>query len=162
MLRKGLFKLTGDQRFYIKLFTDLSIFALTYYFSFLIRFGGNVPARELQAFLRTVPIALSVYSLTFLFFGLYKIMWRYSNINDLRRLIGAISSGMLIFILFILMMDEYIVQLKYPRSIFFIYPLLMGTFLGGTRFFYRIIRKEKFRKKMTGKSKKKGVDCRGR
>ena len=66
----------------------------------------------------------------FLFFWLYKGMWRYTGIYDLENLIKAcvISSGIIVFIL--------VLKVRFvglPRSIFVIDLLLTFLFLGGVR-----------------------------
>ena len=74
---------------------------------------------------------------SFLFFGIYKRIWRYSSTDDLLIITKAslISVILAAFALFLTIRLE-----DMPRSTMLIYLILLTLFTGGSRIFYRLIR----------------------
>ncbi len=104
-----------NRNFLIMLMGDICLMAASYFLAYYLRFDWDIPAGELANFQKTVIWIVLVKLLCFYFFGLYKGMWRYTGIEDLRNLIKAVitSSAMIVLILFIT------VRLAgFPRSIF--------------------------------------------
>ncbi|MCX8022730.1 MAG: polysaccharide biosynthesis protein [Syntrophorhabdaceae bacterium] len=73
-------------------------------------------------------------------FGLYKGVWRYASMNDLIRILKAITLGTIAFSAFVAF---YFRTGSFPRSTIIIDWFIIITFLGGSRFFYRFFREFK-------------------
>lgn len=100
-----------------------------------LRFNlDSIPAEFLDQALRVLPVMVVIQSLSFLYFGLYRGVWRFASMPDIVRIFRAVLIGvsLCVFVTFVMTRMTYI-----PRSSF---PLFMGlllTFLIGPRFLYR-------------------------
>jgi len=64
---------------------------------------------------------------------MYRGLWRYASLPDLRRMLVAISLGALAIALVVALF-----RLAYvPRSVLILYPILLAVFMGGSRVTYR-------------------------
>jgi len=84
-----------------------------------------------RALLWIVPLQMAV----FWRFGLYRGIWRYASLNDLRRIVLAVLlAGLLIpFVLWMLHVDLFV-----PRAVLVLNPLLLILMMGGGRLLYRM------------------------
>lgn len=105
------------------------------YSAFWLRFDGDVPASQIDLFLRHIPLLLAVRSLTFVPFRLYEGLWRYTGIYDLRNIVlGVLTSSVLFFsIVYVLLGNA-----QYPRSIYLIDAILLVCAMGGVRLARRV------------------------
>ena len=73
--------------------------------------------------------------------GLYRGVWRYASLNDLWAITRAVSLAVIIFAfaMFIWVRLEPL-----PRSVLVIEWFVLMAFLGGPRFFYRLIKDRRF------------------
>lgn len=118
-------------------FLYLSVIILTNYLAFYLKFDGKIPSNHLVAFKWGLPWILAVRGLTFIPFRLYQGLWRYSGINDLVRIIGAVLiSGLVSFV----WIKYFLVIQDYPSAIMAIDSALLILFLGGIRLERRISR----------------------
>jgi len=114
---------------------DISIIIMAYYFSYYLRFDGEINLNQLDNFKTTligiVPLKLAV----LYFFGLYKGMWRYTGIHDLIELINAnvVSSGFIMAAIFIT--HRFI---GFSRGVLIIDLMLCFLLLGGYRLIVRL------------------------
>jgi UDP-GlcNAc:undecaprenyl-phosphate GlcNAc-1-phosphate transferase len=87
----------------LRVFVDMAIVSLSYYFAFLLRYEGNF-APVKNYYLSTIALVLSTKIIIFHFAGLYRGAWRYTNINDLMRMVravifGCVASALLLWII---------------------------------------------------------------
>ena len=80
-----------NRRFF-RVFVDMAIISLSYYFAFLLRYEGNFDPVK-NYYLTTAPLVLATKIIIFHFAGLYRGAWRYTNINDLMRMLKAVILG---------------------------------------------------------------------
>ena len=130
-----MFRVFRNRNFVIMLAADAVVVVFSLFLAYSLRFDGNIPSGEIDNFLKIVFWVAPLKLLSFFYFGLYKGMWRYTGIQDLKNLIKAclISSSVIVAILLLTIRFQ-----GYPRSIF---PLdLMLTFLlaGGVRLGIRL------------------------
>ncbi len=64
---------------------------------------------------------------------MYRGLWRYASLPDLRRMLVAIGLGAMAIALVVALF-----RLAYvPRSVLILYPILLAVFMGGSRVTYR-------------------------
>src|SRR5512143_309810 len=90
--------LIKNRHFWMILVLDVGLLFFAYYFSYYIRFEGEIPAEHAVSFERTVWLIIPFKLACFIGFGLYRGMWRYMSIPDLFNLIKATlaSSGVIV------------------------------------------------------------------
>jgi len=123
----------------VVILSDIALIVFTFYLAFWIRFleEGLFFPRYFPLFKQTLPLIMVVYFVSFVFFGLYKGLWRYASINDLMRIFRAILVGALLSVAGMV----FILGLRaFPRSIFIIHPLLLFFFIGASRLGIRLFK----------------------
>lgn len=117
----------------IAILHDLLAVAACWYIAYWLRFNLDIPKEFLIRCLSSLPLVVPVHALSFQFGGLYRGIWRYASLMDLRRIILAVVSAGLIVAFAVLMASIQGV----PRSVFVLHPLLLVMLMGGSRFVYR-------------------------
>ena len=114
----------------------MALIVLANYLAFWIRFDGVVPAREREIMLRMIPWLMLIRGLTFVPSQLYKGLWRYTGIWDLRNVIGGVVASTVLFYITV----HWLFGIRnYPLSIFIIDSLLLIFFMGGSRLARRLV-----------------------
>jgi FlaA1/EpsC-like NDP-sugar epimerase len=119
---------------YVAMLHDVVVASAIWYVAFLLRFNFDIPANFIDTIAKSLPLVIAVEFACFLFFGLYRGLWRFASIPDLKRIIRAVALSALIigFASFILHP-----QIIIPRSVLILNPLLLVLVMGGSRFTYR-------------------------
>jgi FlaA1/EpsC-like NDP-sugar epimerase len=113
----------------------LSLVATSNYAAFWLRFDGDIPAPEVDLFLRAMPSLLIIRGLTFARFRLFQGLWRYTSLWDLRNIVLGVGSSS---VLFYVVVHWLIGATAYPRSVFLIDALLLVCLMGGVRLAHRM------------------------
>jgi FlaA1/EpsC-like NDP-sugar epimerase len=125
----------------IKIFLAFSHDFLAIFFSwflaYALRFNFAIPDEHLEVLLKALPPVLLISILSFYFVGLYRGVWRFASITDLKRIISSVLLASFILIAFFFMYKEIGMI---PRSVLVIHPLLLILVMGGSRFIYRAIK----------------------
>ena len=102
--------------------------------AYFLRFNFSIPEGQLQEMLQSVTWVVVLQGLIFISFGLYRGVWRFASVLDLKRLIMAIGSAAILIsaVLFMVKTSDSV-----PRSILILDPLLLLLMMGGSRFAYR-------------------------
>jgi len=98
--------------------------------AFLLRFDGNVPAKEWAAQLAMLPWLLMARTGGFMAFGRFRGLWRFPSLYDLRDILLAVLSGSLGFYILVRWVFD---RSNYPRSIYLIDGLVLIALLSGFR-----------------------------
>ena len=108
---------------------------LANYLAFWIRFDGVVSEGVLAPMIKMMPWLILIRGLMFVPLQLYKGMWRYTGIWDLRNVIIGVIGSTIVF--YVVVHWGYGLK-DYPRSIFIIDSLLLIFFMGGSRLAHRL------------------------
>jgi FlaA1/EpsC-like NDP-sugar epimerase len=131
---------TTFQNRYI-LFADLLVIVASVFGSYAIRFELG----EVFYFYITLPsaywligTAVIIKPLVFYFFGLYKRMWSYASVQELKLVFFAVSTSSAAVSLIIVVLASMKVYTGFPRGILIIDWLLTMFMVGGVRFVIRL------------------------
>jgi len=125
--------------------------AAAFVLAFLIRFDfTSIPTVYRELMLKALPISTGIKGITIICFGLTSGLWRYVGINDLARILKAVSASALAFLVTSLVLFGH----GFPRSIYFLDFLLTVMLFGGMRFAIRLFR-ESFRPALRSASGKR-------
>ena len=121
-------------RWLLVLIHDTVAAVLAWVGAFWLRFNLMVPEDILANILYIGAWVIPVQASIFLSFGLYRGIWRYASLHDLKRILGAVAiAGLSIPLIIVL----FRVQSQLPRSVLLIDPILLLMFMGGSRLAYR-------------------------
>ncbi|MDD5611790.1 MAG: nucleoside-diphosphate sugar epimerase/dehydratase [Gallionella sp.] len=120
---------------------DIVASMLAWIFAYLLRFNFELPehfSTEMQQTLMwIVPLQVAI----FWKMGLYRGIWRYASLNDLRRIVLAVLFAALAIPVVLRMMRSGLIV---PRSVLIMDPLLMILMMGGSRILYRLWKETRF------------------
>ena len=112
---------------------DLAAVAVCWLLAYWLRYNLTIPEVLVDGALHTLPAVLLIYGPACWFFGLYRGIWRYASMMDMRRIIVAVGAAAVVSAAAI-----YMFQLgPVPRSVLILHPLLLILVMGGSRFAYR-------------------------
>ena len=115
-------------------FHDVAVAALAWLAAFSLRFNFEIPPEFEIVMWKTVGGIMLLDAICFWRFGLYKGLWRYASIHDLRLILVAVGVAALAFpAMFVLAQRGFVV----PRSVFILHPILLLLLMGGSRMLYR-------------------------
>src|SRR6185437_6602090 len=101
-------------RIWLIAFSQVTLIACSYYFSFLLRLDIPLEGASRLLFWETIPIVLVIKLLVFYRFGLLRGWWRYVGMSDIANIgMASFVSSTLIFLLIELMIHFQ----GYPRSV---------------------------------------------
>ena len=112
---------------------DLVAVAVCWFLAYWLRFNLDVPEKFLQGARGALPPVLLVHAAACWFFGLYRGIWRYASLMDLRRIIVAVATAAIAVVAVLFMLH----QPNVPRSVLILHPILLVLAMGGGRFAYR-------------------------
>lgn len=117
----------------LALIHDLLAVVVCWLLAYWLRFNFEIPDSYFVGGLRSLLLVLCLYAPVFWILGLYRGIWRYASLMDLRRIIEAVglSSIGVAAAMFMLAMPDV------PRSVLLLHPLLLVLAMGGSRFAYR-------------------------
>ena len=112
---------------------DLVALALCWYGAYWLRFNLYLPEPFLTGAHQALIIVVWIYAPVYWLSGLYRGIWRYASLMDLRRIILAVGLSALIVAVATFMLAIPLV----PRSVLVLHPILLIMAMGGSRFVYR-------------------------
>jgi FlaA1/EpsC-like NDP-sugar epimerase len=121
---------------------DLLMIPTAWFGAYWLRFNLEmIPEPYLMQALAMLPAVMLVHVGVFVYFGLYRGVWRFASVPDLLRIAQAVVVGMAIsaVVIFMLTRMAYV-----PRSVIPLCGLLLMFLLGGPRFLYRWFKDRKF------------------
>ena len=115
---------------------DLTAVAACWFLAYWLRFNLDIPARFVEGAWRALIPVFFIYAPACWFFGLYRGIWRYASLMDLRRIIMAVAVASVVAVAALFMLR----QPDVPRSVLILHPVLLVLTMGGSRFAYRVWR----------------------
>jgi UDP-GlcNAc:undecaprenyl-phosphate GlcNAc-1-phosphate transferase len=116
---------------------DVVLIVLAYWSAYAIKFEPFSDSPAWKLFLRTLPVVVVVRLAAFLFFGVYRGIWRYTSIDDLMAFAKAVTAGSVISLVIVLFKFRFE---GYSRAVFLIDALVMLLLLTGSRIAFRFFR----------------------
>ncbi len=117
------------------IFVDAALVTTAYILAYILRFEGSIPQYQISNLQKTLPFLIPIKLIVFYFFQMYKGMWRYTSILDIKNVFLASTASSII----LLMTTIYAYQfLGFSRSIFIIDWGLTIFFVGGIRIGIRL------------------------
>lgn len=113
---------------------DAVVVIAAWVFAFLLRFNFQIPANFVNYIWQTLPVIFAIYAICFYSFGLYRGLWRFASLPDLKRIMRAIGFAALLNAAYALLVHPTIII---PRSVLILNPMLLILAMGGSRFLYR-------------------------
>ncbi len=120
---------------------DISAAAIGWLLAYWLRFNLSIPPEYMPSALSTLIWVVPVQSMAFWRFGLYRGIWRFASLPDLRRILTAVGLSALLIPLIVIMFRIHAVV---PRSVLILDPVLLLLIMGGSRLFYRAWKEHKF------------------
>ena len=114
---------------------DFCVAALAWAGAYLLRFNFDLPHNFQSELWRTLLWVAPLQSLIFWNMGLYRGIWRFASVADLRRIFMAV---LLAATLIPLVLWMFRINAVIPRSVLIIDPILLLLAMGGDRLLYRL------------------------
>ena len=102
--------------------------------AYLLRFNFDIPDSHFANMLETLIYVLPFQMVVFMWFGLYRGVWRFASVLDLKRIMLAVGFAALVITAGFFMLRGLMIV---PRSILILNPILLIVMMGGSRFAYR-------------------------
>jgi FlaA1/EpsC-like NDP-sugar epimerase len=118
---------------------DVIAAAIAWIIAFALRFNLEVPPLYQSIMQESLLWVVPVQAAIFWIFGLYRGLWRYASVPDLKRIVLAVIVSALALPAMFLML-----RLPVPRSVLIFDPLLLVIMMGGSRFAYRVWKEHGF------------------
>ena len=113
---------------------DVAAAVAAWCLAYWLRLNLDIPAEWVGGLQSALLICLPVQVIAFYAFGLYRGVWRFASLPDLRRILLAVAAGSVIGPFLLLMSG---LNAGVPRSVLLLEPLLLVLIMGGSRFAYR-------------------------
>lgn len=115
---------------------DVAASGLAWWLAFLIRenMAMPLPPVSANALAGSLWWIVPLHAMLFWQRGLYKGIWRYASLADLKRIVVAVALSVCLVIL-ILFMAQPLAPV--PRAVLVLYPILLLFIMAGSRFGYR-------------------------
>lgn len=122
-------------RTFLKFLNDVIAVILAWWFAYLFRFNFEIPTLYLDSLKETLPWVIPIQAASFICFGLYREVWRYVSLHDLRRILYAILTAATVVPLILFMLQ---ILVGVPRSVLLLDPILLLFMMGGSRITFRL------------------------
>lgn len=114
---------------------DIAATVAAWTLAYAFRFNFEIPSLYLASLKEILPWIIPVHAAVFLWFGLYRGLWHYASLPDLRRILLAVltSAAAVPLVLFMLQ-----ILAGTPRTVLLLAPILLLFIMGGSRLAYRL------------------------
>lgn len=130
-------KIFFNYRSFLAFSHDTFAIGLAFYLAFVLRFNFDIPNNQILTFNSLKWMIILIFSSSFLIFKIYRGVWRYSGLVELKRIFLSVFFALIVTLSFLLISNKIILI---PHSILIIFPLIVIFIIGGNRFLYRIFK----------------------
>ena len=113
---------------------DLVACGAAWFIAFWLRFNLDIPWAFVEVAVRSLMWVVPLYGALFLAFGLYRGLWRFASLPDLKRILAAIAVGAIAVPTALLLFQ---IDVPVPRSVMIASPVFLAMIMGGSRLAYR-------------------------
>ncbi|TCV84282.1 polysaccharide biosynthesis protein [Sulfurirhabdus autotrophica] len=113
---------------------DVLASAAAWVVAYWLRFNLDIPPSYTQNMLQTLLYVVPVQAAVFWYFGLYRGIWRYASLPDIKRILIAVILATLLGSLTLMLFRA---SGQIPRTVFLLDPVLLVMLMGGSRLLYR-------------------------
>ena len=113
---------------------DLVAAIIAWSLAYLFRFNFEIPSVYLASLKDILPWVVPIHATAFLWFGLYRGLWHYASLPDLRRILFAVSASAAAVPLALFMLQ---ILVGVPRTVLVLAPILLLFIMGSSRLAYR-------------------------
>jgi FlaA1/EpsC-like NDP-sugar epimerase len=129
-----------DWRTLLAFVHDLAACTAAWLGAFWLRFNlESIPSPFDEIAIKSLAWILPLYGALFLGFGLYRGLWRFASLPDLKRIVVAVAIGAITVPALLFML-----QLVAPRSVLVMSPVFLVMIMGGSRLAYRAWKERAF------------------
>ncbi len=125
----------------IKFVADIVAAVMAWWLAYLFRFNFEIPALYLISLRETLPWVIIIQAASFSWFGLYREVWRYVSLHDLRTILYAVLTAATAVPLALFMLQ---ILVGVPRSVLLLDPILLLFMMGSSRISYRLWKEKRF------------------
>ena len=111
---------------------DLAASIVAWLLAFWLRFNFEVPDNYVDIAVQSLACVVLVNAIVFHAFALYRGIWRYASLPDLKRIIYAAVTASIVALTLLVML-----QIGVPRSVLITNPIFLIVIMGGSRLAYR-------------------------
>jgi UDP-N-acetyl-D-glucosamine 4,6-dehydratase len=115
---------------------DSFIFYMSFYSAYLLRFNIHIPPEHIVSSSSLVLAIVVIKIIMFYIFGVYSITWRYFVLSDVKKILYALISAYLLFVLYII----FFYSGAFPRTVVIIDFLLSFLLIVGLRLSKRLLK----------------------
>jgi len=113
---------------------DVGVAIMAWVLAYWLRFNFSIPAEHMLYLLQSLVWVIPLQASMFMGFGLYRGVWRFASVGDLKRIILAVGTAAVLVAAVLFMLRTSTVV---PRSVLVLDPILLMMMMGGSRFAYR-------------------------
>jgi len=114
---------------------DMIVAAVAWWLAYLLRFNFELSPLFKDELLRTMVWVVPLQTAVFGWFGLYRGIWRFASLPDLRRIVFAVAVAAFAIPLVI---GLFRLSVIVPRAVLVLDPILLVLMMGGSRLLYRL------------------------
>ena len=129
-------QMTRSARSLLVFLFDLSALVIAWVGGLLLRFNFDIPPNFMSSLWWGLAILWPLHALACRHAGLYRGIWLFASLPDLKRVLRAAALSTAALLLFSLWYRQYLQTI--PRSLLVIYPTLLLLYMGGGRLAYRM------------------------
>ncbi|MBR8657280.1 polysaccharide biosynthesis protein [Achromobacter sp. Marseille-Q0513] len=127
---------------------DLSAIVVAWLGAFLIRFNFEWPIGWGNTIWMALLMLLPVQILACRAVGMYRSMWLFASMPDLKRVLKVVAASTVALLVFAFLVRN---EAALPRSILLLYPLLLVLLMGGARAAWRMWKEYRMYGRVTGR-----------
>ena len=122
---------------------DMLVTPAAWFGAYWLRYNLEaIPEQFLLSAVYSLPVVVTVQTVTNIFVGVHRGEWRFVSLPDLSLIFRSVVVGTTAIAFTLFLVAERLMFV--PRSVFILYALILGLFMCGSRLMYRLIKDRHF------------------